>query len=70
MTKDEIIKRLAEINDGLSVLDKCESEHVRLVIFTEDHTYRFGEFMGNTVVVKTTLLVEKECLEEELKEIL
>ena len=78
MTKDEIINRIAEINRDLTEIKKYEElckernkkyDHmaVEISFFTLD---RFARARVSLPILITTLLVEKECLEEELKEII
>ena len=78
MTKDEIKNRIAEINRELTTIEKYEENckervtkydrmTVEISFFTLD---RFTRSRVSLPILITTLLVEKECLEEELKEIL
>lgn len=71
MTKDEIINRIADINKAVKQLE-AERDEYYYAVAVRDTSTRYDIY--HVPVPKQTLmmclLVEKECLEEELKKIL
>ena len=74
MTKEEILERLHQINESIAVMDSYRAMYIDGRVEFKGNPEIHG-MMYNTVLVKkelikAALLVEKECLEEEYKELI
>lgn len=65
LTKEEIINRLSEIQNHLRFLNGRSGDYINLTHLD----YRCSVKL-NSKMLKASLLIEQECLEETLKEML